>query len=63
MMALCIVTALTTARLFGDFRHILHDPSVYTDPFTFNPDRFIKDGQLDTSVFNPHAASFGFGRR
>lgn len=43
-------------------RAILHDEAVYPDPFKFNPERFLKDGQLDPSVPDP-AAAFGFGRR
>ncbi|KAF9476783.1 cytochrome P450 [Pholiota conissans] len=42
---------------------ILHDETVYPDPFTFNPDRFIKDGQLDSSVPDPGLACWGYGRR
>ncbi|TEB22785.1 cytochrome P450 [Coprinellus micaceus] len=42
---------------------ILHDPAVYKDPLEFNPDRFIKDGQLDPSVRDPASAIFGYGRR
>jgi len=41
---------------------ILNDERMYPDPFTFNPDRFMKDGNLDPSVRDPEAA-FGFGRR
>lgn len=38
-------------------RAILHDESVYPDPLSFKPERF-----LDSSVDRPEAA-FGFGRR
>ena len=37
--------------------------SVYPDPYTFNPDRFIKDGLLNTDVKDPSDFVFGFGRR
>ncbi|KAL1950428.1 hypothetical protein VTO73DRAFT_5552 [Trametes versicolor] len=40
-----------------------HDPAIYPDPDTFNPDRFIKDGQLDPSVLDPASLVFGWGRR
>ncbi|PIL26201.1 cytochrome P450 [Ganoderma sinense ZZ0214-1] len=41
---------------------ILHDPEIYADPFTFNPQRFLpglgKEPELD-----PRKIAFGFGRR
>ncbi|KAK7687277.1 hypothetical protein QCA50_009782 [Cerrena zonata] len=42
---------------------ILHDESLYPQPFDFNPDRFIKDGRLDAEAIDPDIAAFGFGRR
>lgn len=42
---------------------MLHNEEVYPDPFTFNPDRFMKDGKIDKSVRDPAHACFGFGRR
>jgi cytochrome P450 len=45
------------------FRTILHDPDIYKDPLVYNPERFLKNGQLDPSVRDPTVASFGFGRR
>ncbi|KAI0772489.1 cytochrome P450 [Trametes elegans] len=42
---------------------ILHDEKRYHDPFTFNPDRFLKGGALDPTVFDPEEVAFGFGRR
>lgn len=42
---------------------MLHNEDVYADPFTFNPDRFIKDGQINKDVKDPAHAAFGFGRR
>ena len=29
----------------------------------FNPERFLKEGQLDPNVQDPSIAAFGFGRR
>ena len=48
------------------FRAMLHDENVYTDPFEFNPDRFInpETGKIDYSrARDPEHACFGFGRR
>lgn len=42
---------------------MLHDESVYPEPFEFKPDRFMKDGQLNLAVRDPAHAAFGFGRR
>ncbi|KDR66571.1 hypothetical protein GALMADRAFT_80669 [Galerina marginata CBS 339.88] len=42
---------------------MLHNEDVYRDPFTFNPDRFMKDGKIDKSVRDPGHACWGFGRR
>jgi len=42
---------------------ICRDPKIYPDPETFNPDRFLKDGKIDPSVFNPEDRIFGAGRR
>ncbi|EAU81927.1 O-methylsterigmatocystin oxidoreductase [Coprinopsis cinerea okayama7 len=42
---------------------INHDPELYDDPMTFNPDRFIKDGKLNPEVPDPTNVAFGFGRR
>ena len=42
---------------------MLHDPEMYPDPETFNPERFLKDGALATDVMDPSTVVFGFGRR
>ncbi|RXW22022.1 hypothetical protein EST38_g3854 [Candolleomyces aberdarensis] len=45
---------------------MLHDESVYADPFEFDPDRFInpETGKIDYSrARDPELACFGFGRR
>lgn len=33
------------------------------DPDTFNPERFLKDGQLNMDIRDPSNMAFGFGRR
>jgi cytochrome P450 len=42
---------------------MLHDETIYPDPFEFNPDRFMKDGHCNDDVKDPAHATFGFGRR
>ena len=46
-----------------NIRAMLHDPEMYPDPETFNPERFLKDGVLATDVMDPSTVVFGFGRR
>ncbi|OJT08570.1 O-methylsterigmatocystin oxidoreductase [Trametes pubescens] len=42
---------------------ISRDPTAYPDPETFNPDRFLKDGELYAGALDPYSYIFGFGRR
>jgi cytochrome P450 len=41
----------------------LHNEAVYPDPFSFKPERFMKDGKLNLDIKDPATAAFGFGRR
>ncbi|PPQ80129.1 hypothetical protein CVT25_001428 [Psilocybe cyanescens] len=49
--------------VMGNAWSILHDPEVFSNPFEYNPDRYLKDGKLDPNARNPDCAAFGFGRR
>jgi cytochrome P450 len=40
-----------------------HDAEQYPDPFTFNPERFMKRHPSDTVQRDPRQLVFGFGRR
>ncbi|KAF8799114.1 cytochrome P450 [Phlegmacium glaucopus] len=42
---------------------MLHNEAEYPDPFAFKPERFLKDGRLDSRVRDPATIAFGFGRR
>ncbi|RXW16401.1 hypothetical protein EST38_g9452 [Candolleomyces aberdarensis] len=42
---------------------VLHDPSLFTDPMEFIPERYIKNGRFNNDWVNPLDFDFGFGRR
>ncbi|KAF9524343.1 cytochrome P450 [Crepidotus variabilis] len=42
---------------------MLHDESVYPEPFEFKPERFMKDGKINPETRDPAHACWGFGRR
>jgi cytochrome P450 len=42
---------------------MLNDERDYPEPHIFKPERFLKNGQLDSSVRDPMDIAFGFGRR
>jgi len=42
---------------------MLNDEREYPEPREFKPERFLKDGKLDSSVRDPMDIAFGFGRR
>ena len=44
-------------------RAICYDEAIYPAPQTYDPERFLKDGMLDSSVKDPEDRIFGSGRR
>jgi cytochrome P450 len=44
-------------------RAMFRDESAYPDALVFNPDRFLKDGQINPDVKDPEQLVFGHGRR
>ena len=44
-------------------RSILHDPKSFNNPMEFQPERFLKDGKLNSDVIDPADVAFGYGRR
>ncbi|KAJ2919349.1 hypothetical protein MD484_g973, partial [Candolleomyces efflorescens] len=42
---------------------MMHDSSVFEEPFKFNPERYLKDGNIDRSIPDSELAAFGHGRR
>ncbi|KAF8626921.1 hypothetical protein AX17_006422 [Amanita inopinata Kibby_2008] len=42
---------------------MLHNEDLYPEPFTFKPERFMRDGKINKDVRNPSHAVWGFGRR
>jgi len=42
---------------------MLNDKRDYPEPHIFKPERFLKNGKLDSSVRDPMDIAFGFGRR
>ena len=45
------------------YRAIYQDESVYPEPRTYDPERYLKDEKLDPSVKDPEEGLFGSGRR
>ncbi|KAH6888851.1 cytochrome P450, partial [Coprinopsis sp. MPI-PUGE-AT-0042] len=43
---------------------VMHDPTVFEDPFEFKPERYLTpDGKINSRVLSPEDAAFGYGRR
>ncbi|ESK89264.1 cytochrome p450 [Moniliophthora roreri MCA 2997] len=55
------------AIVVGNVWAILHDESLYPEPFAFKPERYLKKlndvVQINETVKDPTFAAFGFGRR
>jgi len=49
--------------VIGNGWSILHNPKVFDNPMKFQPERYLKDGQLNPDVRDPESAAFGYGRR
>ncbi|TFK20507.1 O-methylsterigmatocystin oxidoreductase [Coprinopsis marcescibilis] len=49
--------------VFANVWSYLHNPEVFPDPKEFKPERFLKDGLLDTELMEKASVGFGFGRR
>jgi cytochrome P450 len=41
----------------------MHDPAVFEKPMDFIPERYLKDGKINTAVRDPESGAFGYGRR
>ncbi|KAJ6549908.1 cytochrome P450 [Mycena capillaripes] len=51
------------SQVIGNVWAILHDETVYPNPETFKPERFLLDGKLNPAIRDPESVAFGFGRR
>ena len=44
-------------------RAICYDETVFPAPHTYDPERFLKDGKLNSSVMDPEERTFGYDGR
>ncbi|KZW01599.1 cytochrome P450 [Exidia glandulosa HHB12029] len=51
--------ATVLANIWG----MLRDEAEYDNPHVFVPERFVKDGAVNTSIRDPRTVFFGFGKR
>lgn len=60
-----LVSMVSRARLHTHLFHraILNNPEDYPDPQAFKPERYLRDGVLDSNAPNPYVVVFGYGRR
>jgi cytochrome P450 len=42
---------------------MMNNEQDFPEPHIFKPERFLKDGKIDSSVRDPANIAFGFGRR
>ncbi|KAJ2912527.1 hypothetical protein MD484_g7884, partial [Candolleomyces efflorescens] len=49
--------------VIGNLWDMMQNEDVFPHPQVFNPDRHLKDGQINGDLLNPIPPSFGFGRR
>ena len=63
IFSLPVAWTLYSAVLTSPPRAMMHDPETFDSPLEFNPERYLKDGQIDPSILDAQAAAFGFGRR
>ncbi|KAK1230783.1 hypothetical protein PQX77_006117 [Marasmius sp. AFHP31] len=50
--------------VYGNVWAVLHDEQVYSEPFKFQPERFLRDGKVSyEDAPDPVTVFFGFGRR
>ncbi|KAJ8462273.1 hypothetical protein ONZ51_g11006 [Trametes cubensis] len=51
------------ATIMFNIWSIFHDAHVYPKPDAFCPERYLKDGKLNTDILQPEILAFGMGRR